>query len=440
MTDRTVSVDLTIRTPVAGTRVQYQFCSPAATPVYFAYQDGTGAWQTATGAQQGNAFEYAFDIASGRGGVAMVFAAPGSANIVRDKLVLRRSQVGSPMQAAARRTRLNGYETVVQYGTTSELADDGIEMCAVTRPTKTVSVLIAGIPQGSYGILSYGNTTRIFNPAEATEPAVTFDDAVTGVSDFVATRTTPQNPPDRIILLRDLNVPDGGMLPAIDFNAAGTLTPATAQVTVTGSLNDPLEAFVDLVTANSYEGLWMELASSPATVRTWAGLSQQDMRSSDFHALIVFASAQNESGDFRVTQRFVDYVTNQTLAMGPLMSLPGISQLPSGTRLRFQGVLPGEYDRGLAFTVADTSGLGNSYFMTATTGYLAASGGAFQYNLAMPDLTALAGFPFASLLGAGDYDVAMDAYGFNGPGAFGPRPVRGGEFRAAVRNTSITIN
>jgi hypothetical protein len=194
------------------------------------------------------------------------------------------------------------------------------------------------------------------------------------------------------------------------------------------------------VTANNYQGLWSELASSTASVRPWTGLRPQDMMSSDFHGLIVFASAPDESGDFRVTQKFVDYVTNQTLAMGPALSLPGISQIPASTRLRFQGMLPGEYDRGVAVTVADTSGTGDSFYVTATTGYLAAVGNAFTYDLVIPDLAALSGFPVAALLGPGLYDVAVDAFGFNGPGVFNPPPLRGGEFRAAVRNTSIVIN
>ena len=440
MADRTVQFDLTIRTPPAASRVEYQFCDPSSAPVFFAYQDGSGAWQAVTGVPQGNMVQYAFDIASGQGGVAMVFAAPADANVAHGKLALRRPHVAARMQAAARRSRLDVYETVVLFATTQQLIEDGIATCAQTQPTITVNAVVSGVPVGSYGIVSFGNTTRIYNPADNPSGAITFDDAKSGVNDFVGVRTTPQNAPDRIILLRDLNIADGGSLPAINFNAGTPLTPATAQVTLTGSNNDPLEVFVDLVTANNNQGLWMELASSPANVRTWAGLRQQDMMSSDFHSLIVFASAQNQSGDFRVTQKYVDYVTNQTLAFGPQISLPNVSQVAASTRLRFQGALPAEYDRGVAFSVADTSGTGNLVYAAATTSYLAAAGSAFTYNIAMPDLTALTGFPAASQLSTGNYDVAIDAYGFNNPGAFEPRPVRGGQFRAAVRNTTIVVN
>jgi hypothetical protein len=432
MTDRTVTFDLTVRAPVAGNRVEYMFCDVASAPVFFAYQDGTGAWQAVAPAGLGNTVQFAFDITSGYGGVAMVFATSSSGSLVRGSV--------SPLQASARRLRADAYETVVLYATTPQLVEDGIDMCAATQPTITATVNVSGVPVGSYGILSFGNTTQIFNPADNPSGNVTFDGAKSGLNDFVAARTTPQNAPDRIILARNLSIANGGTIPPINFNTTPALTPATAQVTITGTNNDPLETFVELITANNHQGLWMELASSPATTRTWAGLRQEDMMSTDFHSIIVFASAQNESGDFRVTQRFVDFVTNQTLAMGPLISLPNITQLPSSTRLRFQGSVPAEYDRGVGFTVADTLGTGNSAFVAATTGYLAAVGNASTYDLSMPDLAALTGFPGAALLATGFYAVAIDAYGFNGPGVFNPRPVRGGEFKAAVRHTSVTIN
>ena len=440
LTDRTVQFDLTIRAPAAGNRVEYQFCDPASAPMFFAFQDGTGAWQVVPPVTQGSSVRYAFDITAGYGGAAMVFVTPVSTNVARNTLSLRRPLARTGLQATARRARVDMYETIVIYATTPQLVEDGIETCVATQPTRTATVVASGVPVGSYGFLSFGNTTQIYNPADNASGAISFEGVKTGINDFLGARTTPQNTPDRIILIRDLNIPDGGALPPMNFNTTPALTPATAQVTVTGSSNDRLETYVDLVTANNYQGLWSELASSPATVRPWTGLRQQDMMSTDFHGLIVFASAQDESGDFRVTQRFVDYVTNQTLAMGPVLSLPGITQIPASTRLRFQGMLPGEYDRGIGITVADTSGTGDLFYVTATTGYLAAVGSAFTYDLTMPDFAALTGFPIAALLGPGLYDVAVDGFGFNGPGVFNPPPLRGGEFRAAMRNTTVIIN
>ena len=152
-------------------------------------------------------------------------------------------------------------------------------------------------------------------------------------------------------------------------------------------------------------------------------------------------SSAASNGDFRVTQKFVDYVTNQSLALGPFIGLPNISQVSSGTypRLRFQGVVPAEYDRGVAFSAAPDSGSGNLFHVAATTAYLRAVGNASNYDVVIPDLTALPSFPLASGLSLGESAIAVDAWGFNGPGAINPVPVRGGEFRAAVRNTTITI-
>ena len=440
MADRTATFDLTIRAPAAATRVEYQFCDPAAAPVFVAFQDGGGAWQPVTASALGSQVNYAFDIAAGRGGVMMVFKTSVAEAMARNKVALRREVIASRVQANARRSLLDVYETYIIYGTTNELVQDGIETCGATVPTKTIRAPVAGVPVGSYAFLSLTGATEIFDPATDPNPVV-----LTGVSsrtnDFVAARTVPGNAPDRIIIMRNTNLPDGASLPTIDFNAASALIPATAQVTVSGQGNDNLEAFVDLITPNGHHGLWSELTSGPAPVRPWAGLRPSDMMSSEFHALIVFASPQNQNGDFRVTQRYVDFVTNQTLALGPSISLPNISQASSGTypRLRFQGALPAEYDRGVAFSAAPDSGSGNFFSVAVTTAYLRAAGNGFTYDVVIPDLTALPNFPLASGLSLGATAVEVDAWGFNGPGAINPLPVRGGEFRAAVRNTTVTI-
>ena len=99
--------------------------------------------------------------------------------------------------------------------------------------------------------------------------------------DFVATRLTPGVPPDRFIVLRNLDIPDGGSLPStIDFNSASSV-PATAAATIQNPAGDDLEIFTELVTARSGRSLfWFDLAPSTNAARVWAGLPSDQDRAS----------------------------------------------------------------------------------------------------------------------------------------------------------------
>ena len=72
---QTETVVLTI-TAAVGDRTTWEFCSAAELPIWFAIQDGNGAWTRI--APTGTKFE--FDLASGRGGIAYVTTEDFSSN------------------------------------------------------------------------------------------------------------------------------------------------------------------------------------------------------------------------------------------------------------------------------------------------------------------------------------------------------------------------
>ncbi|HSE52268.1 MAG TPA: hypothetical protein VLB00_08760 [Gemmatimonadales bacterium] len=408
---KTATLTVTVPQPPAGGNVQYQFCSAPAVPAFVAFQDGTGPWQAVTGSASGGTTRFTMNLTQGRGGVMFVQqTAPGE------------------------------YLTEVRYASTAELAQDASESCAQTGATKTVTGTVAGVPAGSYGIVTFG-TTEIFDGAASTNP-VTFTDVPAGPLDLVGSLTIPGNPPSRIIISRNLNVADGGSLPSvIDFNGPASFAPATATATITGGAGDNLEIFVDLVTANTQAGLWFDLSPSPTAARPWAGLAPAQMVSGDLHALIVFASPTTASGDFRVALKYVGPVSNQTLGLGPTLGLPVTTQIAAGAypRFRFQGTLPAEYNKGAAIDLLHASGSGSVLSILATSAWLAAAGNPLAYDITMPDVSGLSGFPVASRLTAGLSLVAASGFGFTGTGVFEVRPSLGSEFRAATKGTTITV-
>jgi hypothetical protein len=217
--------------------------------------------------------------------------------------------------------------------------------------------------------------------------------------------------------------------------------PATATATITGGADDDLEIFTDLVTANGQMGMWSDLVPSTNNPRPWAGLSTAAMMSSDFHGLFVFASEADGTGDFRVALKYVGPVADQALVLGSPLSVPASSQVATGAypRFRFQGPLPTEYNKGVFIELLSPEESGNYFSILATGAYLATSGNAQAYDITMPDVAGLAGFPVAARLISGANDVVVDGFGFSGQDRFHLRPVVGGEFRAANRHFTLIV-
>jgi hypothetical protein len=269
---RTVALDLSVSSPPPGANnVEYQFCDPTAVPRFFAFQDGNNAWQAVTPVTSGSVTKFGFNITQGRGGVLIVSqtAASSVADVQRVGRVTahksvagraglrrlqRRRRDAESLTNMPRRSFADVYETMVIHATTAELAQGGSATCALTTPTKTITGTVVGVPAGDYGVVAFGNTVEIFEGGVATNP-VTFD-VPPGPRDLAGSLiTTPGSPPSRLILMRNLNIPDLGTLPsAIDYNGPSSLTPATANVTISGGAGDDLETFVDLVTANNEVG------------------------------------------------------------------------------------------------------------------------------------------------------------------------------------------
>ena len=456
----TASYQLTVTAPTsAGKDVEYQYCDPSQAPIFFAYQDGSGAWRPVTGTTAQGTTKFAFKLAQNRGGVLFVFRSasptvaeplnvggspsaqrPRWSSRARSRIRTRAGLAERNVQTVARASLADVYETDVQYASVAELTQDGIDNCALSQPTKSVNATVSGVSNGQFGILSLGGVSDLFIGGTSANP-VTFDGVPTGAVDFIATRlTSPGNPPDKAIILRNLNIPDGGALPStVDFNAA-SLVPATATASITGGGTDELEIFTELVTATSRSLMWFDLAPSATATRPWAGIPASAMASGDFHAVVVFASPSNSS-NYRVSLKYVGPVAAVTLALGPALASSASSQVVAGTypRFRFQGAIPSEYNKGAAVDMASTLDAGNLFSVIVTSAYLAAAGNSLAYDITMPDVAGLTGFPAAARLTAGLNEVSTSVFGFTGPGIFDLQPNLGSEFKAAARGFTINV-
>ena len=449
--ERTMSLALTvIPAPTAGSNVEYLYCDADQAPVFFAFQDGTGAWQPVTATVSGGATRFAFNVTSGRGGVMAIHQFT-----VDDGSAARRRGRVSPLNPGPA-TRLRGslgaaheyraaaevdvYATQLLYGSTTELAADGVATCALTLPVKDIRATIAGVGQFQYSVLSLGAISDIFQGGVSPNP-FTFSGVQDGLVNFTGARL-PQtgSPPDRAIIMRNLNIPDGGALPAtVDFNGPSAFVPASATVTVTGSNGERLEVYNEVITALGRTLFWNDIAPSTTASRSWAGLNPANTQPGDFHSVIVFAGVASNP-DFRVALKFVGPVANQTIALGDAATPATVSQVAAGAypRFRFQGPVAAEYNRGVALSLNATD-VGNFFTAIATAAWLGASGSTSAYDLTMPDVSGLAGFPVASRVTPGTNEVITDMFGFTGAGVFDVQPVLGNEYKGAVRYRTIEV-
>jgi hypothetical protein len=62
-----------------------------------------------------------------------------------------------------------------------------------------------------------------------------------------------------------------------------------------------------------------------------------------------------------------------------------------------------------------------------------------SYDLTIPDLTSLAGFPLASTLLAGEIEVTVSGAGWSGLGTVAPTPSNDVSFRAAMKLVKVTV-
>ena len=461
VTSATTQVALTITTPGSGSNSEFQFCSSSETPIFFAFQDGTGAWQRVTPTTSGSTTKFAFSITQNRGGVMYVFQRTSAIQSdvsavgrISNKLQLSQrladqsrrvrtlSKTGRQARTTGRSSFVDFHQTEVIYASAAELTQLGTDNCTTSQPTKTITGTVAGVGAGQSALLSLGTSFQPFIGGLSTNP-VTFENVPSGTIDFVGSRSpTAFGAPDKVVLFRNLNIANGGALPStIDFNGSAASTPATATATITNALSDELSLASELTTANGQSMFFYFDLPGSGSSRTWTGLAPSAMVAGDVHGLFLVATPGGTSQDSRVLFKYVGPVANQTLALGPVMTAAATTQLAGAPypRFRFQGSLPAEYRQAVFLEVHDAAATGNSIGITATAAYLTAAGSASAYDLSMPDVAGLTGFPVASRLTAGSNSISVTGAGFTGSGILAARPQIGDEMKLGAKAGTITV-
>lgn len=361
LAERTATFTLTVQSGGGGGggNVTWQFCDTSRFPLFFAVRDGTtGTW---TRVLPGAAQTYSFTINDARGGVTFV-TSDGAGD----------------------------FDVITYLATRAELVAFGQTECTTNPATKTLQGTVSGLGIGQTATINVGGSTAT---ASANGPfsATAVDD---GPVDLFAARVsldlpTLSNVPDRFILRRGLNLPNGGTIPALDFAGAEAFAPATAPLTLANGGTDQLNLQTGFATANGATGFFTfgPLAGGGAT-RTVFGVPLARTQTGDLHILQAIAVAG--STNVRIVAQYNRELTSRTLTFGPVLTAPTIASVATAPyrRLRASGTLQSEYNQFIGASFTQSTGGTRSWTITASAGFFPST----AYDLEVPDLSGVAGF------------------------------------------------
>lgn len=351
--DQTTTTTVTIAENKGGTGnviVDFSPCPVTNRPVWFAAQDGAGAWTQVLGV----ADVYRFNVASAKGGYAFVS---------RDARTL----------------------LTVSLGTQGELTGAAISPCgSPPSALKTVSGTVAGLGAGDVAYVGLGgpNSDPEGGPITPSAPSFTLARVPDGPQDLIAFRTSPAalGARGRMIIRRDQNVADNGAVGVVDFDGPESFAPSAAVVTVAGS-GAPSGHFMSYYAGASCSHY--DLYDGPATSANFPvyGVPASQQRATDFHTITVFAS-----NPIRVAVESFHTLADRVVALPAALPAPTITT-PSGGHKRVQAslTLPADYQASLQLWFYNQDGTAH---VTASSGWL---GGATA-TLAVPDLSAVTGW------------------------------------------------
>jgi hypothetical protein len=391
--EQTAIVTLTVTAaPVGGSgNVTWRFCGTES-PLWFAAQDGSGAWTRVMPSSPGI---FQFNVASGTGGVAFV-QAEGTA-----------------------------FEKSIYFASQAELIQQGTSFCP-NATGKTINGTVTGIEGISLVNISLGGRTAQVTPGLS---AFSIANVPDGPRDLFAARvlllegTTFVNRLERIFLRRNVNLANNGSVGAIDFNGSESFAPAQRTLTLTNTMGHQLTVTTNFQTLNggSESLLGLDLTST-ATSRPWYGVPADRQIAGDKHTVIASAipgldpiSALNG----RSVLFFTAAPQDQTIAFGP--SLTGASTTIIGTapyvRLRTTYATP-QADYNRYFVVAYNQGVNSDRIVQVNMSAAYAGG---SPDLAIPDFSAVSGFNNDWGLRTGtELSWTFSAVGWTGGGIGGP--------------------
>ena len=270
---------------------------------------------------------------------------------------------------------------------------------------KTLNGSWANLGAGAFGVVTAGSS-RVAGMGPFTLTSVP-----DGSVDLVATNYRDGISPSEVIVRRDVASASGSSLPVFDFSSAEAVPLASNLLTVTGLLaGDFNYLFIAVRTANGTSQNWSQGIAYQGATRTFRSLPSALLKGDDLHTL-----SFNASGDSFTSARaeilYYRQPSDKNVVLGPKLNPATFTTVASSPYLLVRGTLPSQPEYGTAvrfyFSQLSSAGGGRDWTVTGTARYFGGSPPA-TWELEMPDLSAVAGFP----AGAGfEASQSTTAYG-----------------------------
>jgi len=360
-TAQTATFTVTVTAPSSG-NASYQFCA-SATPLWFAVQDGTGAWTRVTPTNN----TFSFGITGTKGGVAYV-QSDGA----------------------------NGFTLTVMYGLKQELTDAGAGLCPSTTQ-KTVNGSVSGLATGEIASVSLGGVPATV----ATNTNFTLNNVPDGPRDLVAAKTLTSingsnitSTVNKLIIRRAQNPAAGSTLPVLNFAAAEAFDPIQKNLTINGLGTDLASIVAGYVTANNaLTTLYTDANITSSGSRVYFGVPTAQQATGDLHQVTV--NALNSTGSTlnyaRLFSTYFKDAADKTVTLGPVPATATVSVLSTTpyVRLRAQWTAQPEYNKYFSATFSQSN---TTAPRTSTVGATAGYVGGTTVDLSIPDFTGVAGW------------------------------------------------
>ncbi len=359
-----------------GSGIQIRYCPGTDQPLWFAVQDGNGAWSRVFGS--GGVFS--FPLQSSRGGIAAL-------------------------------TQRNGARYLkVEYLSRDELRQRSGTICSLPDPRirsarGTIARLAAG--EEASVSLAFGGAA-VKGPGQ--DIGFTLNSMVAGASTLVAARlrqttvngisgSTTTMSADRVILRRGINPASGASLPTLDFNASEAVELSTRRVQVQGASGTPMigtNLFYTFDPRVAQDGidfsgavLGSAVAQQGTSTLNLATVPTRALSPGDIYVLTLVANPglADARSAFIVTESSADL----NVTMGGALRAPSLSSRTVGATLlpRAEGAVHSDYDGDYAASFQSLTGGGARVEVTESGAYRA---GNASYLLALPDLSAASGW------------------------------------------------
>ena len=378
------------------------YCAAEA-PIWLAFQDGDGAWTRALPDVSGSTTTFRHEFSSNRGAVAWVTP------IISGQFTLLR----------------------VLYGTPAELSTEGDTASAdcVDASSKTLVGSVTGVDAADFAQINLG----VFNRSSVLPRLGTdfsLDHVPTGPQDLLAARSRQEADGSisfRYILRRQLDLPNGATIPALDFNSSEAFAPATPNVTIENGL--PAFNTSELRTSNGQFALPFDGNQPPsAGTRRYFAIPESKLQPGDVQLLHL-----SSDGADRTVDVYYHTPTDRTMRFGASPIPPAVSIIGTGPALRLRAhfVPQDDYDQLTSVVYEQPSTpLFASLSMTPTYATRAGSN-----DIDVPDLLLVPGFDPSWALSRGAASVVWTAVRQGGTLPLGRNPV---PFVGAIRRTNVT--